>query len=139
MNTVNINIIENGPKNVLLLVYMASDGVTGELFNYPLITLSQLGMLLPGSSTLPPRPRLRLSRIEYNYSGFDAVISFDSGTIPNNYKWVLTEGANAPVDFDAWGRVFDNSGLDGNGNLEISTVGFTSSTDQGSMLIRLVK
>lgn len=130
-NTVNVNIIENGPKNILLLVYLLSDGVAGELANYPLITLSQLNML--------PRARLRLSRIEYNYSGFDAVISFDSGTIPNNYKWVLTEGANAPVDFDPWGRVFDNSGLDGNGNLEMSTVGFTSSTDQGSMLIRLVK
>lgn len=130
-NTVNVNIIENGQKNVLLHIYMKSDGASVDLASYPLVTLSQLGMR--------QGDRLRLSRIEYNFSGFDAVLDFNSGTIPNNFKWVMTEGANAPVDLDLWGRIFDNSGIGGNGSLEISTIGFTSSTDQGSILIRMVK
>lgn len=131
-NTVNVNIIENGDRNVLLHVYLKSDGVTGDLVNHVLVNpMVSLGM---GRTD-----RLRLARIEYNYSGFDAVLSFGSGTSTPNYKWVCTEGANAPVDFMQWGLIFDNSGLDGTENLQISTTGFMNSNDQGSMMIRLVK
>lgn len=114
-----------------LHVFLKSDGASGDLVNYPLVTLAQLGML--------PNQRLRLARVEYNYSGFDSVLEFASGTIPQNFKWVCTEGANAPADFQQWGLIFDNSGLDGSGSLWINTIGFTSSSDQGAMLIRLVK
>ena len=131
-NTVAVKFIENGDKNVLVHVYLKSDGVTGELTDQTLVDpVVDLGML--------PGARLRLSRIEYNFSGFDCVLSFGSGTVDPNFKWVMTEGANAPVDFERWGRIYDDSGLDGNEKLQISTTWFTNSGDQGSMLIRLVK
>ena len=131
-NTVNIKLIENGERNVNVLVYLRSDGVTGELVNQTLIDpVVDLGMLI--------NQRLRLARIEYNFSGFDAVLSFGSGTVDPNFKWVMTEGANAPVDFLDWGLLYDNSGLDGSEKLNISTTGFTNSGDQGSMLIRCIK
>lgn len=130
-NTVNIHLIENGEKNVLLHVYLKSDGASGELSNETLVTPAELGMLAGA--------RFRLSRIEYNFSGFDAVLSFGSGGVTPNFKWVLTEGTNAPVDFERWGRIYDNSGMDGTAQLAITTTGFTNSADQGSLLIRLVK
>lgn len=128
---VTVNVFENGPRNVHLHVFMQSDGVTGELLNYVLINPFNLGM--------PFGSRLRLARIEYNFSGFDARLEFNSGSIPQNFKWVMTEGANAPVDFLQWGLIFDNSGPDGSGALMINTVGFTNSNDQGSLLVRLIK
>lgn len=131
-NTVTVKLIENGERNVLVAVYLRSDGGTGELVNQTLIDpVVDLGML--------PGARLRLARIEYNFSGFDAVLSFGSGTVTPNFKWVMTEGANAPVDFLPWGLLYDDSGLDGNEKLQISTTGFTNSADQGSILIRCIK
>ena len=139
-NTVNITVIENGERNALVHVYLRSDGQTGELSSVTLIDPYALPASgTPGALGMTRGARLRLGRIEYNYSGFDAVLSFGSGTIPPNYKWVMTEGANCPVDFSRWSWVFDNSGLDGNEKVQISTTGFTNSNDQGSMLIQVIK
>lgn len=130
-NLVKVNLIENGPRNVHLHVFLQADGAEGELLNYVLINPRDLGMR--------NGERLRLARIEYNFSGFDARLEFNSGTIPQNFKWVMTEGANAPVDFLQWGLILDNSGPDGSGALMINTIGFTNSNDQGSLLVRLIK
>ena len=132
MNTVKVKVIENGPRNALILVYLQSDGVEGELVSQTLVDpVADLGM--------SPGARLRLGRVEYNLSGFDAVLSFGSGTVEPNFKWVITEGANAPVDFSDWCLLLDDSGIDGNEKLQISTVGFDNSADMGSILIRLIK
>lgn len=139
-NTVNITVLENGPRNALVHVYLRSDGQTGDLVNVTLIDPFALPASgTPGALGMDRGSRLRLGRVEYNYSGFDAVLSFASGTIPPNYKWVMTEGANCPVDFKYWTNLFDNSGLDGTEKLQISTTGFTNSNDQGSMLIQVIK
>lgn len=131
-NTVAVKIVGNGPRNVLLHVYLASDGGTGDLTSTTLVDpVADLGM--------PVGSRLSLARLEYNFSGFDAVIEFDTGAVTPNFKWVLTEGANHPVDFQYWSTLVDDSGLDGTGKLQISTTGFTNIGAQGSMLIRLVK
>ena len=128
-NTVTVTLLENGDRNVIVHVYLASDGGTGDLNNQVLINAKDLGVT-----------RFRLARIDYNIGGFDAVIGFDSGTLPmENFKWVLTEGANHPIDFLDYNLVFDNSGTEGLGNLTISTTGFNSVADQGSILIKVVK
>lgn len=140
-NVVNIQLLENGPRNAMIAVYMRSDGATGDLASYPLLVPAAAVAANPyaGGLGMDKNARLRLGRVEYNFSGFDAVLSFGSGTIPPNYKWVLTEGANCPVDFTCWTNLFDNSGMDGTEILAISTTGFTNSNDQGSILIQVIK
>lgn len=129
-NTVNVTIMEKGPRNLFLHVYLQSDGVSGDLNKYVLIDpVADLGFNITA--------RFELRRIDYNYSGFDSVIEFDSGGVTPTFKWVLTEGANAPVDFDFCGGVRDTSGLDGTGKLMLTTTGFNNSADSGSMIIKL--
>tara|TARA_R110000868_G_scaffold304180_1_gene564699 strand:- start:171 stop:575 length:405 start_codon:yes stop_codon:yes gene_type:complete len=132
-NTVTVKVLESGQRNALIHVYLKSDGATGELVNQVLLDpIADLGMAA--------KSRFRLGRIEYNYAGFDAVLGFGSGTVPQeNFKWVLTEGTNYGVDFKYWTFIMDNSGVDGNGKLLLSTSRFTNSACQGSMLIQVIK
>ena len=139
-NTVNVTVLENGPRNALVHVYLRSDGSTGELVNVTLIDpFALVTSGTPGALGMEKNARLLLGRIEYNYAGFDSVLSFGSGTVPPNYKWVLTQGANCPVDFTRFTNLFDNSGLDGTECLNITTTGFNNTACQGSMLIQVIK
>jgi len=131
-NTVTVNVKENGPRNVQIHVFLQSDGVTGDLAGQVLLDpVVDLGM--------EPGQRLMLSRVDYNLAGFDAVLEFGSGGVTPNFKWVLVEGANNPQDFVKWGHIQDNSGMDGTGKLQLTTYGFTSTSDVGSMLVWLLK
>lgn len=131
MNILKIKTLLSGPRNLLLAIYMRSDGASGELVNQTLVNPVDYG--------LPAKSRLRLVRLEYSFAGFDACLEYGSGGVDANFKWVLSETANHPVDFQTYGNLIDDSGLDGTGLLTISTTGFTSSTDQGSILLGLRK
>lgn len=131
-NVVEVKMLSNGPLNIILGVYLRSDGATGELVKQTLLDpVADLG--------LKPSARLRLRYMAHNFAGFDAVVSFDAGLVDPNWKWVLSEGTNHPIDFGPFGNIKDDSGVDGTGKLQISTTGFTASTDQGSILIALQK
>ena len=131
MNTLKIKTLLSGPRNLLLAIYMKSDGASGELVNEVLVDPVDYG--------LKAKSRLRLVRMEYSFAGFDAVLEYGSGGVDPNWKWVMSETANHPVDFQSYGNLIDDSGLDGTGLLTISTTGFTASTDQGSILLGLRK
>lgn len=132
-NTLTTKIIENGPRNVILFIYLRSDGATGDFINQVVLDpQAELGMLRG--------QRLRFSNIQYNLAGFDAILEFDTGSVEKNPKWVLVEGANNPADFEKYGYLFDDSSaLNGTGDVMITTSGFTSTADFGSILIRFVK
>ena len=130
-NVVEVKQVINGPRHVVLAVYLKSDGASGELTDEPLLTLADAG--------LKSGDRMRLQYIAYNFAGFDAVLSFDAGGVNPNWKWVLSEGTNAPVDFRPFSNIKDDSGMDGTGTLQLSTTGFTASQDQGSILLLIRK
>ena len=130
-NTVNVQILESGPRNAMVLVYLRSDGATGELVNQTIVTRDDLGMS-SGS-------RMKIEEIGYNFAGFDCVLEFASGGVTPTYRWVLAEGSNTPMDFAPYGGLGDTSGMFGTGELQLTTTGFTSSTDQGSLLLKLRK
>ena len=131
-NIVSIRTLLNGPTQAIISVYMKSDGVSGDLVNYTLIDpVETLGLRV--------KARLSLAYIAYNFAGFDACIEFGSGLVDPTFKWVISEGTNFPIDFEPFGRLHDDSGLDGTCQLQITTTGFTSSVDQGSMLIKVRK
>lgn len=131
MNVVNTQILLNGPRHIIFAVYLKSDGASGELSNYTLFSLADAGLKLPD--------RFRLQMIDYNFAGFDAVVEFASGGVNPNWKWVLAEGSNYGMNFEPYGNIIDDGGMDRTGEFQISTTGFTSSQDQGSMLIQLRK
>lgn len=130
-NVVNRQILLNGPRHAIVAIYLQSDGATGELVDEPIITLEDLGLELPD--------KMRLQLVDYNFAGFDAVIGFSTGLTSQNWKWVLAEGSNHPMDFAPFGNIIDDGGLDRDGSLLLSTTGFTSSQDQGSLLIQVRK
>lgn len=131
-NTVTVKIVESGARNLNIAVFLRSDGVTGELNNYTIIDpVVDLG--------LPSSTRLQLQTIDYNLGGFDAIVEFASGGVTPTYKWALIEGANNPVDFFPYGGLIDDSGVDGTGKIQLTTVGFTSSTDFGSIMMKIRK
>ncbi len=130
-NVVDIQTILSGPRNLVLAIYLKSDGVSGELTNHVIFD--------PATINRPPSYRMVLEKIVHNFAGFDANVSFNSGGANPNWKWVLSEGTNHPVDFGAFGGLRDDSGQDGNGKLQLTTTGFTSSSDQGSILLHMIK
>lgn len=132
MNKVERKLLLNGDRFAILAVYLRSDGASGELANETLIDpVADLGM--------KAGERLRLNRVTHSFAGFDAVLSFGSGGVDPNWQWVLTSATNQPFDFGEYGNLIDDSSMDGNGKLTISTTGFTAAGDQGSLLIRVRK
>lgn len=130
-NRIDVKVIESGPRNVVLHVFMQSDGIAGDVTNYVLLRPSDIG--------LPTNTRFNLRQIDHSLAGFDCILGFDNGLIPTNSKWVLAEGANNPLCLDYMGGIKDDSGLDGDGALIISTLGFNSTADVGSLVIRLIR
>lgn len=130
-NTVNKKIIVDGPRNVVLSVYLKSDGASGDLNGEVLLAPADVG--------LNSDARFRISYLMYNFAGFAGVLEFDTGLITPDFKWVLPEGVGHPLDFGCFSNLIDTSGLDGTGELLLSTNGFTQTTDQGSILLLIIK
>lgn len=119
----------DGPRHAIFHFYMTGD--LGELADTVLID--------PQVDITPTCKRMSIEEILYDFAGFDAIIEFDSGLMQDNLIWVLPEGSSNHVDFRCFGGFYDRSGVDGTGKLLITTSGFTTSGDQGSMIIKLRK
>ena len=130
-NTVDVTIIEQGERNAVVLVYLQSDGATGDLVNEPILTLSELG--------LPANARLKLNCLQSMLAGFHARLEFDTGLVEKNPKWVMPEGQGQVVKFSKFGFVFDNSGPGRTGTILLTTTGMTATGDEGSFLLAIVK
>ena len=130
-NIVNITPLIDGERVKVYHVYLKSDGASGDLDNYVLLDPEDFGK--------DAVPSYKVVDILFHFAGFDANIGFDSGLQTKNLIWVLPEGADAQAKFGKYGGLTDRSSdLDGTGKLLLSTTGFTSSTDQGSMLIKVL-
>lgn len=129
-NIVQVKFISKGPRNSTLAVYLQSDGLAGDLNKQVIVDpVADYG--------LPATTRLTLLRVDYNLAGFDSIIEFDTGVPDPNWKWVLVEGANNPVDFQPYGGIKDDSGVNGTGKILLTTSGFNSTQDFGSILMQI--
>lgn len=132
MNVVVTKTVHSGHRYLILAVYLKSDGASGELEGHVLIDpVADLG--------LKTGARLRLESVMHSFAGFDGVLEFGSGGVDPNWKWVMPAGVGQLFDFAPFGNLFDDSSMDGNGKLTISTQGFTSDADQGSMFLKMRK
>jgi hypothetical protein len=119
-NTVTVQTIDDGPRNLILHLFLESDGVAGEVVN----------------QKIAEGHRFAIQKVWSSLSGFDVVLSFDSLTdVP---AWVCTPESK-PQDFLPIGGIPDPGGLDSQKNVLLSTKGFTSTDDRGSMVIHLRK
>ena len=129
-NIVNITTVNDGSKNLVVHVYLESDGSTGELADEVLIDPADYG--------LPSTSRLVIEHIAYNFSGFSSTIEFDTGLVEDKMIWVLGENSNS-ADFDRISGLKDRSGVDGTGKIQITTNGFLTAGDKGSILLHVRK
>ena len=127
-NTVTVTKILPGNHRSQVHIFFKSDGVTGDLADHVLVDpVNDLG--IPASS------KIVIEMITYNFSGFDARIEFDNGLVDDNMIWVLPSDGGNHLDFNPWGGLKDLPGLDGTGAIQITTTGFSSTGDEGSMLL----
>ena len=123
-NTVTLQVLEEGVKNTTVNAFIQADGIAGD---------ETFVLASP-----PAGKRFRLLKIDHNLNGFSAKIGFDSGLPDPNYVWAITGAANNPVSWKHTGGPKDDSGLDGTGDLILTTVGMDAATDFGSVTVRAI-
>lgn len=128
-HTVATTTLLNGSKYLIVHIYLKCDGNSGELSDTTLVDPMDYG--------LTSDPTYTVEELVYDFAGFDAAIEFDTGLITDGPIWVLPEGGVGRVDFKPFGGFKDRSGMDGTGKLVITTTGFTATTDQGSLILKL--
>ena len=132
-NTVAITKVMDGPRNVVVHVFLESDG-SGELSKQ--IILDPTQDLNPATNAVPT---FTVEKIKYSLHGFAAKVEFDY-LLTETPLWVLTEENEASVCFEKAGGLKDRSNvLDGTGKLLLTTIGFTAVGDMGSVVFYLRK
>lgn len=126
LEQVVITEVADGPRHYVIHVAFRGNG-GGELFREVLVDLG-------------PRAKAVVEEITYEFVGFDAILGFDAGNYEPDTIWVLSEGgANGHLDFTYFGGIKDRSDKDGQGKIVITTSGFDSTADWGSMLLKIRK
>ena len=132
-NTVKVTKIGEGPNHAVFHVFLRSDGASGNL--------SYVAIVDPAVNLLPVlghTPTLTIMEIWYELLNFG--LRMDFGSITPTPVWTLGDATSNHVCFDKFGGLKDRSPpLDGNGQLLISTSGFTTTAAQGSFVVRLRK
>ena len=123
MAQIKITTLNDGPRNAIFHVALRGDG-TGDLVDEVLID--------PATSfdvPLPSVPCMRIERLTYDLTGFDAMLEFDY-LATDTPIWTMTGDGGCEFDFGWFGGLADRSlELDGSGKLLLSTSGL----DLGSL------
>ena len=131
-HTVKITKLNDGPRHVVLHVYVKHDGISPDLIALPILD--------PTSGISPAQaaePAFTLEQIWFDLDGFNMRLDFDDVVDPP--AWTISESAGNYVDFSCFGGIADRSGLDGTGKLLLSTSGFDAANKQGTLVIKLRK
>lgn len=148
-NRIVKTVIQNGTKNLILHVYLESDGVEGELTNYVLIDPIVDYPEISSGNPNPNYPTYKdikpiVSQIWYGFSWFDALLAFDDLTPAPS--WNLARDAANYVDFRYFGGISDRiidpatkASSDRTGKVLITTNGFAPLGSIGTMVIELRK
>jgi hypothetical protein len=133
-NTVNTTLLLTGPRNVVLFIYLESDGTSGELTGE---------VILDPATLVPPSPGgedFILVETWSELSGFDALLSYEAvapgAPMP---VWSFTPTGRGHQCFKDFGGIPDLSGLDATGKVLLSTNGFTASGDRGSLVLMFTR
>lgn len=127
-HTITVTPLMGGTYRSIYCFGFESDGVSGELTNYPLISPAMLG--------LPTTARLSIESIEYNFADFDGRLYFDSTLVDKALAWTL-HSQLSNHDFIPYGGIKDQTDIDGNGSIVISTSGFGAAGVTGSLIVKV--
>jgi hypothetical protein len=126
-HTVSIEKVLDGPRTLIFQVYLKHDGASADLADVEIAKPADFGMAA--------KPGFRVDEIWYDVSGFLVRLEFND--LADNPIWVCSSSANQ-ICFEEVGGLADRSGLDGNGALQLSTVGFAAGME-ASILIKVRK
>lgn len=136
-------VLNNGPKNLMLHVYLESDGSEGELQNFVLVDPTVYDTVIT-PDILAPNMKLTIQQVWYSASWFDTFLSFD-GAAPKPY-WVLPRDSEHYYDFRYFGGFADRlvdpqtiKSTDRTGKLLLSTIGYAPAGSIGSMVLEIKK
>jgi len=136
-------VLNNGSRNLLLHVYLESNGSEGELNNFVLADPEFYdGVITP--DIIKPGMKLTLMQVWYSFNWFDGLISFDvNAPVP---CWALPRDQENHVDFRYFGglanRLIDpqtSKGTDRTGKILLSTSGFAPDGSIGTMVLEIKK
>ena len=124
-NTVTLQSIIDGPKTHVVKIYLASDGAAGELTDQLVVDVSLL---------LPAATKVSIEKVQWSLNGFDAILEWDATTDVQ----IFTLGASAStseLDFTSFGGIPNNAGAGITGDILLTTVGFTATSDTGVIIL----
>lgn len=124
------NVIVDGPRHAVVHVTIVSDG-SGEL-NLTKIIDSKNDIYPKGQPT-----QSTITQIWWGQSYFDAAL-YRNDTVPV-LIWAMPVGSDSHVDFRSFGGIKVPVDMDGNGDILLTTFGFTPSTSVGTYVIELKK
>jgi hypothetical protein len=128
MAQITITKMHDGPRNAVFHVSVFGDG-SGELVDEVIID--------PATSfdkPLPPEPAMRVEKLWYDLSGFDAFLEFDYLT-SDTPVWTMSQNNTGQPDFSEIGGLTDRSNpLDGTGKLMLTTSGLGDG-DFGTIIV----
>lgn len=127
-NTVTIRKIVDGVRNAVLHVYVASDGVTGELADQVVVDASALS----GAPT-----KLTIEELQWAFTGFSGTLEFDATT--DSPAAALFDGQSGVLDFCSFGGIPDPLAAGTTGDILLSTTGFSAAGDAGILIIKVRK
>lgn len=134
MAQVTITKILDGTRSAVFHVYLVSDGISGDLTDEVLIDPTT-----DFDPELTSVPTLTIEQIWYDLTGFDARLEFDY-LASDTGVWAMSGGQASHVDFCHFGGLKDRSNeLDGTGKLKLTTRGFASTDDAGTIVIKVRK
>ena len=135
--------IQDGPSDVIYSLFLKSDGGSGELTNYALITPANLVQgqnRMPYVPAGPPAGRcFNIQQMWYNFQGFDAVLSFASANPLN--AWLMAPSTDSAIDFRPMGGIPDRTPDSDvpQGTILLSTDNFAAVGSVGSLIIKVRK
>jgi hypothetical protein len=137
MSQVLVKTISEGETSIIIRVDMLSDGVTGELVQFPILKPTQLN---------PPHknngPAFRLIQAWYGLVWFDVILG--TNTLHPQQLWTIARDSSSHVCFRDFGGLADPCIWevppdDDQGTLWISTNGFAPAGSQGTIVLDIKK
>jgi len=129
-NTINTQELIDGTKRTINKIYLASDGVTGEL---------SAQVVFDASAVNPATTDSTIERIRGYFIGFSALLEFDATA--NQPALVLPADDQFDFDFtDKFNNGLPNdAGAGKTGDIVLTTTGFTAAGDIGWLEITVRK
>lgn len=125
-NTIDIQIINDGARNVIIKVFMAY-----------VDTSEETDAVLVDASALVSLPTtLHLRKVDSDLTGFSANLEWDATT---DDELIHLPAGEKHQDFSRFGGIPNPKSTGSTGDITITTVGFSSAGDKGSIILECTK